>query len=220
MPTLPTSPPTIQLRYAQLEQLVEHLLEAHADRKSPLSARFRLFRQRGFPPNVTVLAKTRFAYGLEATLQVTLAFLMVDAFIPQEVVPTVITRNWDELTDGFRNAFAMIEKEGPDLASINDERKVLLLYPRNLHAFTLQKGLEADSADMVALAVLTARQARERLFGDRHADKFAPVTLIDLQRLATWLRTAFLEARWSGPEPFKAFADGGPALDPSAPALS
>jgi hypothetical protein len=157
---------------------------------------------------VTALAKTRFAYDLEATLQVVLAFWMMKAFIPQEVVPVIITDKWDELKSGFRDAFAMISKEGAELSAVNDDRKVLMLYPRNLHSFTLTKDVKGDPAETVTLTMVTARQARERSFGDHHHRDFEPVTFIDLHRLATWVRRAIMAARWSGPEPFETFGGG------------
>lgn len=208
MPKLRAPPTTIQLRYAQLEQLMADLLEAHEDRKSPLTARFRLFRQRGFPANVTMLAKTRFAYDLEAVLQVALAFWMMNAFVPQEVVPIAIRNHWDELKGGFREAFALIGRQDPSKAAIDDDRMVLLMTPENLHPFKLERDAKPDPATLVSLKVMSAREARDRLFGEKRHTAFEPVTLIDLHRLAAWVRDAIIKAHWYGPEPFDAFALG------------
>lgn len=209
MPKLPNPPDTMQLRYSQLEQLVGNLLDAHPDRKSPLSARFRLFRQRGFPPNVTTLAKTRFAYDIEAVLQVALAFWMMNAFVPQEVMPVAIEANWPALKEGFRKSFALISAGDAAEAAVDEDRMVLLVLPNNLQAFKLEKDIKADPAKSVTLKVMTARQARERMFGEKHYTEFEPITFIDLHRLANWIRDAVVKARWYGPEPFETFARGG-----------
>ncbi|AOW25298.1 hypothetical protein AVM11_16445 [Sphingomonas melonis TY] len=202
MPTLPDIPTRLQLRYAQLEELVASLLEAHPDRKSPLSARFRLFRQRGFPPNVTTLAKTRFAYDLDPVLRATLAFWMMQAFIPQESVPAIIDRNWDQLREAFQKSFGLIARHGADAAAVDEERPVLLLEPRNLHAFTLPKDASAAATDIVVLRVVNARNAREALFGEPLDGGLAPMVLFEIHRLAAWLREYILASRWAGPEAF------------------
>lgn len=205
MPKLPSAPDIIQLRYAQLEELVGGLLETHPDKKSALSARFRLFRQRGFPPNVTTLAKTRFGYNLDATLRLVMAFWMMDAFIPQETVPLVIERDWEKLKPAFRDAFQRIQEHGIVETETDDQRQVMLVAPRNLHSFTLQKSDTADPAAAVEIHVLTAKRARERVFGESRRNEFAPVTVIDLHRLAAWVREALLRKSWAVPAAFENF---------------
>lgn len=208
MPKLPNPPSNMQLRYAQLEELVGNLLEVHSDRKTTLAARFRLFRQRGFPPTATAVAKTRFAYDMDAVLQITLAFWMMNAFVPQEVVPLVIGDNWDELKNAFRRAFALIVSEGTAEAAVADERPILLVFPQNLQGFQLDKDTKATPAASAKIKLTTAREARDRLFGERHYKEFAPVTFIDLHRVASWVRDAVVHARWYGPETFEAYARG------------
>lgn len=204
MPSLPIAPSTIQLRYAQLEQLVADLLDAHSDRRSPLLARFRLFRQRGFPPNYTALSKTLFVYGLDAALRVALGFWMMQAGVAQESVPPIMEANWDQLRDGLRRSFDLIDAVGSDAAAVHDGRPVLLIHPRNLRAFALPKDAEALPAETVVVHVVEAREAQDRLFG---GTSFEPVILIDLHRFADWVRSYFLAAGWSGNEPFATFPD-------------
>lgn len=204
MPSLPTAPSTIQLRYAQLEQLVADLLDAHSDRRSPLLARFRLFRQRGFPSNYTALSKTLFVYGLDAALQVVIGFWMMEAGVAQESVPPIMEANGDQLREGLRRSFALIRAVGSDAAAVDDGRPVLLMQPNNLKAFALPKGAEALPAETVAVRVVDAREAQDTMFGGR---SFEPVILIDLHRLADWVRSYFLAAGWCDDEPFAAYPD-------------
>lgn len=208
MPRLPTPPTTIQLRYAQLEQLVANLLEVHPERRNSLSARFRLFRQRGFPPNVISLARTRFAYELDAVLQVTLAFWMMQSFIPQESVPRLIKQNWGELRNAFGKAFALLEATGSEEAGVDDDRPVLLIKPRNLAAFSRPVSEQEDSAPVTDLMVTTAREAQTRMFGIQSAGDFEPLIFIDLHRLAEWVRQAIITEGWAGLEPFRKLSEG------------
>ncbi len=206
MPSLPEAPRDMLLRYAQLEELVSGLLDVHGDRRKTLGARLRLFRLKGFPPDVATAAKTRFAYGLDAVLRVALAFQMVDAFIPQELVPVVIERDWPKLKSAFGSAFSLITEKGDGAAATDGTRQVLLLSLRNLHAFTLATGEEVDPGRTVTLTFTTARAASERLVGKGGSDDFAPVTVIDLHRLAGWVRNALLRLHWAAPELFEDFA--------------
>ena len=206
MPSYPEAPRAMQLRYAQLEELVGGLLEVHADRRKTLGARLRLFRLRGFPPDVATTAKTRFAYDLEAVLRVSLAMLMLDAFVPQELAPVVIERDWTKLKSAFRSAYTLIRDKGDAAAAVDGDRPVLLLSPRNLHAFTLDKYGKADPEKTVMLQLSTARAASDRLLDQGGGETFETMTVIDLHRVAAWVRNAILRLRWAGPELFDDFA--------------
>lgn len=206
MPRIPSAPETMQLQYSQLEDLVAAMLDVHSDRRKTLGARIRLFRQRGFPPDVSIAGKSRFGYDLNAVLRMAVAFLMLDAFIPQETVPPVVERDWKILQDAFRTAFSLVAEKGEELAATSPDRPLLLISPRNLHGFTLKKEQGAAPADSVRLQIVTARGYIERLAALDEDAEFGPATMIEIQRLAAWVRNAILAPRWAGPELFAQFA--------------
>ena len=202
MPKIPPPPSKLQLRYSQLEQLVAGQLDVHPDRVSTLGARMRLFRTRGFPPNVIALTKTQFVYDLEAVLRMTLAFSLIDAFVPQETVPLLIERDWKQLKEAYAKAYSLIRDKGDDVARVDDDRPVLLVSPRNLNAFTLEKGEKGDPGQSVRMAVATSADASRRVTGGANEEDYAPIMVVDIHRLAAWVRNAILQRSWAGPEAF------------------
>lgn len=192
----------MQLRYAQLEELLAGLLDVHPARRKTLGSRIRLFRLKAFPP-LEPGASGRLTYDLDSILRLGLAFQMLEAFIPQETVPAVIEGAWPALEKAFQEAFALINEIGDEAAALNGERHVALLQPRNLHAFSREQGQESGPQDLIELTVTTASAAARGVARHANTHDFAPLLVIDLHRLAAWLRNAILQTRWAGPELFE-----------------
>lgn len=203
MPTVPQTSAKVNLRYAQVEELVGWLLDLHAERKPALTARLKLFRQRGFPPNVNSGSKARFTYDLDAAIRITLAFQLIDGLVPQEAVPAFIERHWVEIRTAFYRAFAMIEEKGGEDAAAEPTRPILILRPRSLLAFSRARSEEVDQASTFPGSISTAEEFEHYWRSPDGEELFGPIIAIDLQQLAGWLRDALLSARWAEPESFR-----------------
>jgi hypothetical protein len=206
MPSIPKISSDVDLRYAQVEELMAGLLDVHEDKIAALAARLRLFRQRGFPPQPEGGSKARFRYGLDAVVRLSLGMKLIDAMVPQEAIPGLIERIWDDVRHAFGDAFRAIEAHGRAAASTSD-RPLLILRPRYLNGFRTSKADEANQAIAVDAAVTTAGEFAHTLRKPVDDEDLTAMTIIDLQRLAVWIRDALLATRWAAPEMFPRYGE-------------
>ena len=211
MAKLPSADAGGRLKFGQLEQLMRWMLEVEKDRESALTARMRLFRTRGFPIPDKSASKARFEYDLDATIQTALAFLMMDAMVPQEATPATITALWPEIRTAMARAFKAIRVGGGDAAPVTEQRPILVLRPRNLAVFSQPKtGVSGDEQQAAASdarraipgSVVEAGAIGAALIEAQKENALAGLTLIDLQSLAEWLRVSLMTARWATREAF------------------
>ena len=216
MPKLPTPNPNVQIRHAQLEQLMRLQLEVDESRERALVARMRLFRTRGYPPVVDQVSKKRFFYDLDAVVRMSVAFRMVDALVPQEAAPAIIEGHWTEIRAAMGKAFRAAHTLGTEKADRATDRVILVVMPRNLASLAMPKSAEVDPAVEGSAPIQDARGFEAKvsdlssiaadLNSAQERNELAALTLIDLQRLAGWLRNALLVTRWAGPEQFETYA--------------
>ncbi|USI73940.1 hypothetical protein [Sphingomonas morindae] len=203
MPKLPIADARIALRYAQLEELIANFLDVHADRRTALTARLRLFRHKRFPPGLKAESRSRFSYDLDAVIHLLVAFQLLDGLVPQESVPTLLEARWSAIRAAFGRAFDLTALKGSEAAGIDPERDLLIVRPRNLLSFS-QPRQEDTATELPALSEVMSARDFERHLRRSDVDGLSPRLVIDLQRIASWLREALLAARWASPESFEA----------------
>lgn len=197
MPSLPTPPEKVELRYAQVERLIAGMLDVHDDRMLALTARLRLFRQQGFPPHVSAGEGKPFKYDLNAVVRLSLAFAMMEAFVPQDQIANVIKRSWAEIGGAFATAFKAAGRDGDAEANRSRDRSVLVLDVLALHSFRRGK-TEKDEPQLVRAAkVVDAHRLGEGLATGKGDQHFTGKIVIDIQRVASWVHRALLTARWA-----------------------
>lgn len=174
----------MSLAYGQIEKLIIGLLNVHDDRLPTLRARARLFRRLRFPPGVNLGIRGTFAYDADAVIAMATAFALVDARIPQELVPKLIDANWAAIKAA---ATAIIEAPVGKTTS----RHYLAVEVSGVGHFQLS----GDSDDALGNEAMTLRvtddfELANQLRSGRSRWPIGGLTLIDFTQLVTFVLSA------------------------------
>lgn len=178
------------LRYAHAETLVAALLDVHSDRRSALTARFKLLRRLSFPPGVNT-GKSNADYTFDTIMMTLVGFSLLDALVQPKAMTTLLPASWPQIRHevvGIIKQLKLGERGTVDISAA--ERRFLVLQPRAHRHWSSAEDLSDEEGEDLAPATVKLMGAADLsdIITAPHSPFPAPSLIaIDLSGLIRWI---------------------------------